>query len=431
MAMIDSAYNYYLSTYAGKTTSRYDAHKKSELRNIYNSIVKINKESPLYKFTLKEDVPKFAIDIKESARKIQNVVTSLSDSDDINNALRKKIAVSSQEEIVSAIYTGNAPKTEHQNDFDIEVLALAKPQINLGTYLDKRRLDISPGTYSFDLQTASSAYEFQFNVNSNDTNHSLQTKIANLIADANINLNASVVEDSHGMSAIEIESVATGHIDGKDALFSISPQGTHRSMIALDVLGIDHIAQHSEDSSFLLNGTPHSSYGNTFTINNTFEVTLHGISEKDHPASIGFKADVDAISDNIQTLVDSYNSILFTADKYAVSQPQSSRLSADMSKVAFTFQNNLESLGLLVNDRGHISIDRALLEDAVTQEEFSENLSVLNDFKNLLGSKAAKASLDPMKYVDKIVVTYKNPGKNFSSPYVTSLYSGMMMNRYC
>ena len=80
MPTIDTAYHYYLSTYANQSTSRYDSHKKSELRNIYNDIVKINKDSPLYKIKRSEDVQKFAIDIKESTRLIKNVVASLSDA---------------------------------------------------------------------------------------------------------------------------------------------------------------------------------------------------------------------------------------------------------------------------------------------------------------------------------------------------------------
>lgn len=57
MAAIDSAYHYYLSTY-GNSVSRYDTHKKSELRKVYNQIVKANKESPLYKITDTGDVKK-------------------------------------------------------------------------------------------------------------------------------------------------------------------------------------------------------------------------------------------------------------------------------------------------------------------------------------------------------------------------------------
>ena len=45
MAAIDSAYQYYLSTYGNSTVSRYDTHKKSQLRDTYNKIVKTNKES--------------------------------------------------------------------------------------------------------------------------------------------------------------------------------------------------------------------------------------------------------------------------------------------------------------------------------------------------------------------------------------------------
>ena len=81
MTAIDTAYNYYLSTYGKQSASRYDSHKKSELRNIYNTIVKINKDSPLYKIKHTGDVQKFAIDIKESTRLIKNVVASLSDAE--------------------------------------------------------------------------------------------------------------------------------------------------------------------------------------------------------------------------------------------------------------------------------------------------------------------------------------------------------------
>ncbi|MBO4900257.1 MAG: flagellar capping protein, partial [Lachnospiraceae bacterium] len=48
IAILNNIHNFYLSTYADKTNSPYDTHKKSELRGVYNSIVKINKDSPLY-----------------------------------------------------------------------------------------------------------------------------------------------------------------------------------------------------------------------------------------------------------------------------------------------------------------------------------------------------------------------------------------------
>lgn len=430
MAAIDTAYGYYLSTYANKSASRYDTHKKSELRNIYNTIVKINKESPLYKFQNTGDVQKFAIDIKEGARNIKNVVASLSDDDDISTAFQKKIAFSTQENIVTANYIGTSKQAETMDNFEIEVRQLAKPQINLGTFMDKERLDLRPDTYAFDLETTSAAYEFQFNVTSSDTNYDVQKKLADLISNAGINLQGSVIEDEQGRSALKIESGNTGRNRNEDFLFNITPQGNRNSMTALNVLGIDYISQPSQNAEFLLNGKERSSFTNTFSINNAFELTLHGISEEGNPAMIGFKANIDAIADNIQTLVDSYNGVIQTADKYADTQ-RSTRLFRDISSAAFALQNHLEPLGLMVDSHGEISIDKALLEDAVNVEDPSESFSVLNDFKNLLNEKATNASLDPMKYVDKIVVVYKNPQKTLVTPYVTSIYSGMMMDRYC
>lgn len=431
MAAIDTAYGYYLSTYANRSASRYDTHKKSELRNIYNTIVKINKESPLYKFQNTGDVQKFAIDIKEGARNIKNVVASLSDDDDISKTFQKKIAFSTQEDIVTANYIGTSKEAEDIGDFQIEVRQLAKSQINLGTFMDKKRLDLRPDTYAFDLETNSASYEFQFNVSASDTNYNVQQKLASLITNAGINLQGSVVEDTQGRSALKIESIGTGRNIGEEYLFNITPQGNHNSMTALNVLGIDHISQPSQNAEFLLSDAERSAFTNTFSINNAFELTLRGISEEGNSATIGFKANIDAIADNIQTLVDSYNGIIHTADKYSDSQNKSMHLLHDMSSAAFSLRNNLEPLGLLVDSHGAISIDKALLEDAVNLEHPDESFSVLNDFKNLLDERATSASLNPMKYVDKVVVVYKNPNKTLVTPYITSIYAGMMMDQYC
>ena len=85
----------------------------------------------------------------------------------------------------------------------------------------------------------------------------------------------------------------------------------------------------------------------------------------------------------------------------------------------------------MVSENGEISVDEDLLSETVSSEDYEEKLSVLNDFKNLLNMKANNASLDPMRYVDKVLVTYKNPGKTFVTPYITSIYSGMMMDEFC
>lgn len=431
MAAIDSAYQYYLSTYGKQGMSRYDTHKKSQLRAVYNNMVKANKESPLYKIKYSGDVGRFAIDIKERTRSIQNVVASLSDSDGgIESVFSKKIAQSSDEDSITAEYVGSQTSANDSMQFDVEVRHLATPQTNLGAFLSPDKCDIRPGDYSFDLSTSLSSYEFQYTVNDRDTNLDVQEKLARLINNANVGLRASLISNKDGAAALQVVSTQTGLGENEHFLFEILPSPDTGSMKAMHVLGIDYVAETASNSTFLLNGAEHSSLSNTFTINNAFELTLKK-ENTGTPAQIGFKSNTDAIADNIQSLVNVYNNIIQLAHDYSDTQ-RSDKLFYDIESVAKVRYNELESIGLQLNDDGHISVDRSLLTDAVSSEDATNCFSLLNDFKDGLNERAARASIDPMHYVDKVLVAYKNPGKpHFATPYITSMYSGMMLDRYC
>ncbi|MDE6674889.1 MAG: flagellar capping protein, partial [Acetatifactor sp.] len=73
-AILNTIHNHYLTTYAPSSVTRYDTHKKSELRAVYNSIVKLNKESPWYLPVKNMDVQQSAIGLKESARDLHNTI---------------------------------------------------------------------------------------------------------------------------------------------------------------------------------------------------------------------------------------------------------------------------------------------------------------------------------------------------------------------
>ena len=432
MAAIDTVYHYYLSTYANSTVSRYDSHKKSELRDIYNRMVKTNKESPLYKILNTRDTARYAIDVKENARRIQNVVASLSeDGTGIESAFSKKVASSTDDSVVSAKYIGKNSSDAGMDDFEIEVRQLAGPQVNQGHFLYDIGRDIPIGSYSFDLNTTSASYEFQFNVNEGEKNRDVLNKLNRLINSANIGLKATVVENDKDQSTLRLESVRTGLGEEEEFIFDIVPEGTSDSYLAMQILGINEVASPAKNASFLLNGEEHSSYSNTLTVNQTFELTLKQVSREGESETIGYKPSVDAVADNLQELVDSYNSIIQIATNSAGEKQQGSKLKADICRVASEYHNELESIGLRTTEDGRIEIDRALLSDAVTSEDSKENFSVLNAFKDSLNERASAATINPMQYVNKIIVAYKNPGHNFATPYISSIYAGMMLDRYC
>ena len=122
---------------------------------------------------------------------------------------------------------------------------------------------------------------FQFNVNPDDTNRSVQDKLAKLFNTASIGIHADVKEDDSGHSALVLTSRKTGLKDDEDFLFQILPGTSNESIQAMDKLGINKVTDAASNSVFLLNGTEHSSYSNTFTINNTFEVHLKEMCIRD------------------------------------------------------------------------------------------------------------------------------------------------------
>ena len=58
-----------------------------------------------------------------------------------------------------------------------------------------------------------------------------------------------------------------------------------------------------------------------------------------------------------------------------------------------------------------------------------DNLNNLGAFKDALRKRINNIEINPMEYINKKVVAYKNPHKLISSTYSTSIYTGMMFDR--
>lgn len=431
MAKIDSAYDYYVSTYGSQKTSRYDSHKKSDLRKVYNSIVKSNKETPLYKINDMDAAKRFAIDIKENAKSIMNVVSSLTDSNDSDAlSFQKKVAVSSNENVVGVEYVGDGTENNNTNQFEISVVSLAEPQVNMGNYLKADGMSFTPGSYTFDLNTNTASYEFQFNVAQGEQNSEVIGKLARLVNGSNLKISAEIENDGSGKQALRLTSRQTGLRESERYLFNIVPGATPGSMHAMSLLGIHQITESAKNSTFYLNGREEHSLNNTFTINNAFELTLKDANKDGEATIVSFKANLDALADNIQELLDSYHQVLDNAKKYSEGKTasQGKRLYSEMISLTRGQIGDLESIGLSQNRDGYISIDKESLEAAISPERAEDTFSILSKFRDSLGSKAAAVAVNPMNYVDKVVVEYKNPGKNFATPYISSIYSGMMLD---
>ena len=432
ISTLSNVYNFYMTSYAPKSSSPYDSHKKSELRRVYNSIVKMNKESPLYILDTSRSSQQFAISMKENARELRNTIASLGGLDE-DELLNKKVAFSSNEEIATAVYIGSMEQSDNAPSYDIEVDRLATPQINMGKFLPADEpVALQSDTYSFDVRIEDLNYEFQFSIRSTDTNHTVQSRLARLITNSNVGITARASTDEDGYSYLRMESNNTGVTNGRNRIFNISDNKTSKTSGAVEYFGLDYISTPPSNASFLVNGEERSSASNRISLDRTYEVQLTGISGEDGAtAHIGLKTDVDSLTENVNTLVDGYNSFLNAVSEYKEDQPKSQRLFNEMSGVARVYAQDLTSVGLNLNLDGRLEVDNNTLRETAMSDDAREAFSPMKSFTNSVLRKSNQVALDPMNYVNNTIVAYKNPGKNFASPYITSAYSGMMFNGYC
>lgn len=430
-AVMDTIYNNYLTTYTPKSITRFDTHKKSELRNIYNSIVKMNKESPWYLPTTSKDTQQYAINLKENARRLHNTIAQLGGLDE-NGLLDKKSAYSTDEDIASVTYIGSEQPGNAVPEFDLEVHSLASSQENLGLFLPAdEQIGLPADTYSFDIAINDMNYEFQFSIGENETNRELQERLIRLINSSDIGIKASIAE-SEGRTSLRITSDASGLPNGKDKIFSVTDDRTSKISGMVEYFGIDYTSRKASDAGFLVNGEERSSSSNHFTLGNLFEVQLKGISPENEPVKIGLKTDVESLTDNVVNLIGGYNDFIKAASTYLESQTRSKKLVKEVNGIANLYNDFMNRTGLSVKEDGLIEIDKNQLRQTATQSgNIAQTFDYIKDFSNALLRKSNQISLNPMDYVDRTMVAYKNPGHNFANPYSTSAYSGMMFNGYC
>ena len=132
---------------------------------------------------------------------------------------------------------------------------------------------------------------------------------------------------------------------------------------------------------------------------------------------------------SLTELTDKYNNLTTLARK---SNSSGGRLLYnDMTYIAGLYKNTLNSNGITINSDGMLEIDQVKLKEASEEGSILDSLSSLRSFKNALQKKAGSIMINPMEYINKTIISYKNPTRPSADPYMTSLYSGMMYNGYC
>ena len=430
--MINSVYNYYAAQYGHREYSKYDTHSKAQLKSTFGRLQKINSQTPSYKIDFSDAALKYAIDLKENARELSQIADELSD-ESTDSITYKRSATSSSPQVINAEYIGDSCVQDYE-PLEVTVSQLACPQTNTGNFLQPNSKPFAAGEYSFDLQVQDLTYQFEFGVNATDTVTDTQQKIVRLINQADIGLNAQLLTDGLGNSAISITSDATGIRGISPTIFHIQSQNSSDASDSntelVSTLGLDRVTQYPANAVYSVNGTTATSVSNEVTIDNNYVLTFFDTTGK-APVTISMNTDTDAIADSIGELIGGYNNLIsVTANDANEHFEGNEKLKKDFAGIAKSYNHLLNENGLSVTDNGTIAVDRDAIISAADNGTLGDIFSGLNAFKQAVQKKAEDISLNPMDYVNNKIIAYKNPLRPTNDPYNLSAYTGMIFDGY-
>ena len=430
--MINSVYNYYAAQYGHREYSKYDTHSKAQLKSTFGRLQKINSQTPSYKIDFSDAALKYAIDLKENARELSKIADEISD-ESTDSITYKRSATSSSPQVIDAAYIGDSCVQDYE-PLEVTVSQLACPQTNTGNFLQPNSKPFAAGEYSFDLQVQDLTYQFEFGVNATDTVTDTQQKIARLINQADIGLNAQLLTDGLGNSAISITSDATGIRGISPTIFHIQSQNSSDASDSntelVSTLGLDRVTQYPANAVYSVNGTTATSVSNEVTIDNNYVLTFFDTTGK-APVTISMNTDTDAIADSIGELIGGYNNLIsVTANDANEHFEGNEKLKKDFAGIAKSYNHLLNENGLSVTDNGTIAVDRDAIISSADNGTLGDIFSGLNAFKQAVQKKAEDISLNPMDYVNNKIIAYKNPLRPTNDPYNLSAYTGMIFDGY-
>lgn len=418
MLNLNHVYNYYNTQIAPpRGPQRPQANKKNDLKTVYNNMVKQNQNSPFYKFTFSDANQAYAIGIKEAALSLEMESKLLSGQG--NDQKEHLKAISDDENVVFANLNATSSDDLPEN-IAIKVDKLAKGQTNVGSYLPSGEASFPTGEYSFGIAVGRNQYTFRLKVNEGDTNQQLQRNLATSINENNIGVKASIRNNRvEGTSALVLRSEAIGKPNNNDLYFRFDE--TYLEDDIAVALGVDQVETAPTNAEFYINETFHNSISNRISLNHAVDIDL--LSTSDKPIHVRLVPDETKVADRLKDFLDSYNQLVDIAR--SGNQKGATKLFRDVTGIANRHKSSIEAAGLTINDDGYLAQGDEIVPDKV-QELFDEDSSFRKDIKRT----TEKMTLNPLHYIDKVVVTYPNTHGTYPNPYYPSKYSGLLFNDY-
>lgn len=425
-----NVYNYYIQDYVSRTP-HYSTHKRRELRDIYKNIVKMSASEPLYKIDLSEEKQACALSIKESALALKEFSNKLQDTPLLHTAG----VHSSDSNSVRAALLHRMDLSDFPEDarYTVDVKQLASGQRNIGYLLPSEKAPLPEGSYNFTVAFEQEQYSFRFNVAKESTAFDLQSKLADFINKTGIGLKAQVaLHKEMGISRLELTAAQTG-IYGKSSFVLKDVEKPEVAEAGLvDTFGLNQISAPAQNALYTVNNVTYTAPENTVTHADTLLLTFY--SDTQSPVTVTPVPDRTVVYDAMEEFTLAYNRLVQAGKKTVQENKSSAFLLRGLSHLVASHYSALHSVGITADEEGYLTLDPEKVDQAAVSGDADSILRQDASFLNALNARLESVILNPMRFVDKKLVAYPDPTAPVSertSPYTTSIYTGMLFNNYC
>jgi len=393
----------------------------NELNDLFSNGFKVNSSNS------SENALSYMTTIKTASQNLKSSLSSLMGTSR-TSAFNALSPVSSDTKKLSLDTSGAKPGASVSN-MSVNIDQLASGQVNKGTALTANANAGGFALYEFSIESGGKTHQFSVMATEQDTNKTLQDKIAAAINSKGIGVSALVEHDTqNNTSTLTVQAKETG----SDKTFSI--QDLYGGAIGLT--GAGSVLQQAQDAIYRVNnGDQQTSKSNTIDLGGGIKATMKEASAD--TIEVSMKADGSAAVSALRSLVDSYNELV-TAAKGNGSD-KALQLNYQLAKTINTYAPSLARIGITMDAGGKMSLNedrvKTTAETSELQQFFNQDRYSNYGFANRLTSLASDINANPMKYTDLTSLGLFNYNNNPYSPaqmmrYNQAYSAGLFVNMF-
>lgn len=410
-----------------KREGTYAVKSRSELKQVYDKIVSLSKRSPFYKITISQESKDYTLGIKEAALNLKANLYNMQNPQ-ISNFHTNAVSVN-DDSILSA-YLLQEDCDNIPREIEIKVNQLATVQENKGKELMDESHALPRGTYLFECEFMDEKHSLVYAHEDRRANVEVMKQLTDYLNQSMPGIEAFVESAlTPNYSFIRMVSQVTGR-KGENT-FTMKDSEIHDQGI-VEFFGLNRIEKQAMNAQFELNGVDKQTTTNAFILENTISINLKAKNE--HPTTLRITPDSEKVLKSVEKVLFDYNKLINLAQTRSHNNKENynaSKLLREMKNLQSMFSEELSTNGINLMSDGTLEMEYPLAVQASMDGGMEELFTRENGFIARLKEKTEAIAINPMDYLEKIVVLYPNTQKNnVTNPYVTSMYSGLFYNSY-